>query len=108
MGWNIYAKEDILQANPIFEQKEEFPYPDDFVPNNIEEDGGFRWTYCKNMGRDTIAYIPNTILREAEKNIKEAYAQGDYETCYKLFDTALSFYPITGAEWRALKAQGIE
>lgn len=56
--------------------------------------------------RDTIAYIPNSVLREAETKIKAAYDQGDYTTCYSLFDKAFTFTPITGAEWEALKAEG--
>lgn len=56
--------------------------------------------------RDTIAYIPNSVLREAEMKIKAAYDQGDYATCYSLFDKAFTFMPITGAEWEALKAEG--
>lgn len=52
---------------------------------------------------DTIAYIPNRVLRAAAKIIKPAYDSGDYATCYKTFDEAFTFIPITGAEWRALK-----
>lgn len=52
---------------------------------------------------DTIAYIPNSVLRAAAKIIKPAFEAGDYATCYKTFDEAFIFIPITGAEWRALK-----
>jgi hypothetical protein len=52
---------------------------------------------------DTIAYIPNSVLRTAETAIKAAYAAKDIEACYNLFNTAYTFTPITGAEWRALK-----
>lgn len=54
---------------------------------------------------DTIAYIPNAELREAEALIKAAYKDGDNETVYRLFDEKFRFKAITGAEWRALKAQ---
>ena len=53
---------------------------------------------------DTIAYVPNSIIRIAETAIKSAYARKDYRECYRIFDTAFTFTPITGAEWRALKA----
>ncbi|MEG0807663.1 MAG: hypothetical protein RR410_04850 [Alistipes sp.] len=56
---------------------------------------------------DTIAYIPNSILRTAEVAIREAYAAKNYATVYKLFDTAFTFMPITGDEWRELKRQGL-
>lgn len=55
---------------------------------------------------DTIAYIPNSILEKAQREIEAAYEAEDYATCYKLFEDAYTFYPITGAEWRALKEAG--
>jgi hypothetical protein len=56
---------------------------------------------------DTIAYIPNSVLRNAEIAIKAAYEAKDIEACYTLFNTAYTFTPITGAEWRELKKQGL-
>lgn len=55
--------------------------------------------------KDTIAYLPNAVVAKAEKDIKAAYALEDYEACYTLFDQAFRFVPITGEEWRALKAE---
>lgn len=55
---------------------------------------------------DTIAYIPNGVLRAAKEIIKPAFDREDYATCYKVFDEAFTFIPITGAEWRALKDAG--
>lgn len=57
--------------------------------------------------RDTIAYIPNSILRTAEIAIRAAYEAKDIEACYTLFNTAYTFIPITGYEWRELKANGL-
>lgn len=54
---------------------------------------------------DTIAYIPNATLRAAQIAIKTAYDASNYEEVYNLFNTAMTFIPITGAEWRDLKAQ---
>lgn len=54
---------------------------------------------------DTIAYIPNAVLRTADAAIRSAYDKQDYTTCYQLFDKAFTFIPITGAEWRELKAR---
>lgn len=59
-----------------------------------------------NIPRDTIAYLPNAVMIEAEKKIRAAYDVENYEACYKLFEEAFVFYPITGAEWLALKAAG--
>ncbi len=55
---------------------------------------------------DTIAYIPNRVIRETGLKIKEAFGRGEYDECYRIFDSAYVFVPITGAEWRALKAEG--
>lgn len=56
--------------------------------------------------KDTIAYIPNATLRAAETAIRAAYEDKDIEACYTAFNTAYTFTPITGAEWRALKLAG--
>jgi hypothetical protein len=56
---------------------------------------------------DTIAYIPNSVLRSAETAIKAAYTAKDIDACFTLFNTAYTFTPITGAEWRELKRQGL-
>ncbi len=55
---------------------------------------------------DTIAYVPNSVLINAQQPIETAYDEGRYEDVYKMFDEAYTFRPITGAEWRELKAQG--
>ena len=55
---------------------------------------------------DTIAYIPNAVFQAAGAAIKAAYEDDNYAECYRLFDTAFTFIPITGAEWRELKAAG--
>lgn len=60
----------------------------------------------QNPVYDTIAYIPQSIIMAARTHIRTAYDQGDYRTVYDLFDHAFTFRATTGAEWRALKAQG--
>ena len=59
-----------------------------------------------SIRRDTIAYVPNSVIRAAEIAIKAAYNNNDYAECYRLMDTAFTYAPITGAEWRELRAQG--
>jgi len=56
--------------------------------------------------RDTLAYIPNATLRAAETVIKQAYESKNEQLVLNTFNTAFTFLPITGAEWRALKAAG--
>lgn len=58
--------------------------------------------------QDTIAYIPNATLREAETRIRAAFAAKDMEACYEIFNEAYKFVPITGEEWIALKAQNLQ
>lgn len=60
-----------------------------------------------NMVIDTIAYIPNSVMRAAEIAIKQAHANEDYEAVYNLFNDAFTFIPIHGYEWQALKAKGM-
>lgn len=57
---------------------------------------------------DTIAYVPNSVIRRAEVAIKTAFDAGDYDECMRLFEEAYVFIPITGPEWRALKEAGEE
>lgn len=57
---------------------------------------------------DTVAYIPNSVVRAARAKITEAFEAQDYEACYRLFDEAYVFIPTTGERWRAMKEAGIE
>lgn len=59
-----------------------------------------------NFISDTIAYIPNSVLRAAETSIRKAFADKNIDECYRIFNEAYTFVPITGAEWRALKTNG--
>lgn len=56
---------------------------------------------------DTIAYIPNRIISAARTAIKAAYDSEDYSECYRLFDNAFTFTPITGDEYKRLKADNL-
>ena len=58
--------------------------------------------------RDTLAYIPNATLRAAEVLIKQAYEAKDMQLILNTFNTAFTFIPITGAEYKALKAQNLQ
>ena len=54
---------------------------------------------------DTIAYVPNAQLIAAEPLVRAAFERGDYDECYRILEKAYSFIPITGAQWRKLKAE---
>lgn len=61
-----------------------------------------------NKDIDTIAYIPNSVLRKAESDIKSALANKDTAIVYSIFQNAFKFTPITGAEYRELKRQNLQ
>ena len=54
---------------------------------------------------DTIAYVPTAQLEAAEKLVRAAYDRGEYDRCYQILEKAYTFIPITGAQWRKLKAE---
>lgn len=67
--------------------------------------------YCRalpNNVRDTIAYTPNATMRKMELDIKASLAANDTIQAYEVFNNGMRFTPITGAEWRALKAQNLQ
>jgi len=64
--------------------------------------------FRSNKDIDTIAYIPNSVLRKAESDIKNALANKDTAIVYSIFQNAFKFTPITGAEYRALKKQNLQ
>lgn len=66
------------------------------------------YTGTLDLGRDTIGYIPNEVMKRNLKQLTELFEAGRYEDCYAMFDTAYYFIPITGAEYRALVASGTE
>jgi hypothetical protein len=58
--------------------------------------------------RDTLAYIPNATLRAAELIIKQAYEAKNEELILNTFNTAFTFIPISGAEYRELKKNKLQ
>ena len=70
---------------------------------------GYEKDYSGSIQRvseqDTVAYVPNAQLEKAEPLVRAAFAKGDYEACYKILEKAYTFIPITGAQWRKLKAE---
>lgn len=57
---------------------------------------------------DTIAYLPNTILRKAEQDIYKAYADSNFTEIYRIFNEGFKFKPITGKMWRELRKDSLQ
>lgn len=53
-------------------------------------------------------YIPNSVMEEAEREIKKAYSEGRYDDVYRLFHEAYTAIPCTEKEWLALKEKGLQ
>ena len=56
--------------------------------------------------KDTLAYIPNSVVLAAREQIYSLHAQGRYSEIYELFDNAYRFYPCTGEEYKQIIANG--
>lgn len=56
---------------------------------------------------DTLAYIPNAVLREARAKIEQAYRDSNFTEVYRLFDEALTYIPCTAKQYKELKAKGL-
>jgi hypothetical protein len=63
--------------------------------------------FKSNTDHDTIAYIPNAVIENARLNIKAALAAKDTASVYTIFNSAFTFIPITGSEYRELKRQNL-
>lgn len=62
--------------------------------------------YDARTPKEVVGYIPNSVMREAGRKIKEAYKAGNHEEVYRLMQEAFVAYPLTDAEYKALKAEG--
>lgn len=58
-----------------------------------------------NSKRDTIAYTPNSVMKQIQNDVRSALSNKDTTLAYKAFNS-WTFTPITGLEWRELKKQG--
>lgn len=62
--------------------------------------------YDSRTPKEVVGYIPNAVMHEAGRKIKEAYKAGNYDEVYRLMQEAFVAYPLTDAEYKALKAEG--
>lgn len=65
-------------------------------------DGDLLWA----QHLDTIGYIPNSIIENAQNRIMEAYEKEDWQGIYNIFNESFVFLPITGEEYRELEKAG--
>ena len=87
-----------IYSNYIITQKGEL------LPDFI--DGHDFIFYDARTPKEVVGYIPNAIMREAGRKIKEAYKAGNHEEVYRLMQEAFVAYPLTEAEYKTLKAEG--
>ena len=87
-----------IYSNYIITQKGEL------LPDFI--DGHDFIFYDGRTPKEVVGYIPNAIMREAGRKIKEAYKAGNHEEVYRLMQEAFVAYPLTDAEYKTLKAEG--
>lgn len=61
-----------------------------------------------DKNNDTIAYLPNAILRKAEQDIYKAYADSNFIEIYRIFNEGFKFKPITGKKWQELRKDSLQ
>lgn len=97
------SQRDTLSDHPALLMQSE-----DILSENGLETGwikGYNFVIL-DKNNDTIAYLPNAILRKAEQDIYKAYADSNFTEIYRIFNEGFKFKPINGKMWRELKAQG--
>lgn len=60
-----------------------------------------------SMKKDTLAYIPESVVRNARQKIEQAYADSNFTEVYRLFDEAFTYIPCTAKQYKELKAKGL-
>jgi len=59
------------------------------------------------LGWDTVAYIPNAQRNAAYEQIKALWDTENWDAIYEIFQNSYTFVPCTGAEYKALKEDGL-
>jgi len=69
---------------------------------------GYDMVICRGnfQKTDTIAYIPNSVVKNARDLILQALQDKDTAAVYGHFENAFRFIPITGPEYEILKNRG--
>jgi len=102
------AQRDLVNYRLMLGSTDIIRYGNELVPDFIEGKNFVLLRYHpETRSKDTIAYIPNSVMRRAEKLIKDAFNRNDYATCYAVMDSSFKFYPINGKLYRELKSKGL-
>lgn len=89
----FFQFEDVTFTVAKFEGKRVHPFETPLIP-------------IKQIEEDTVAYIPNSIIKKAQEDILQAIAEGDSEKAYQIMMDGFKFIPIKdGAEWRRLEGK---
>jgi hypothetical protein len=103
------GKDTISEETALLRYATDILHPDGyFIPDFLEAYDMVIEVFRTNDDIDTIAYIPNAVLREAEQKIRAAFELQDYDEVYNVLYIAFKFRFITGAEYRELKLQGLQ
>ena len=101
LGWIVTSEVHDVVLLAGYHEDESKGWTDAYKWFDLAEGGPF------SNKRDTIGYVPNSVVREAVADITEAFNLEDYDECMRLFEEAYTFKPITGAGYALLREQGL-
>lgn len=58
---------------------------------------------CNRAENDTLGYIPNSVIRSAQKDILDLWREGDIPAIYERFNESFYFIPCTAEEFKQIK-----
>jgi len=101
---NVFHEEAVTPRRGFGDHQRDFDTPAlKMAGTDIITQGGIFWrdfiygfdVYVTGSNRDTIAYIPNSILENARVLIREAFDDENYTEVYRLFNEAFTFFPLS-------------
>ena len=78
-----------------------------YVNLHTDEDGNYNGNGVKEW-LDTVGYIPNHVIEEAQIKILDLWKEGKVDEIYKTFQDAFYFIPCTGEEFKSIKDTTID
>lgn len=78
-----------------------------YVNLHTDEDGNYNGNGVKEW-LDTVGYIPNHVIEEAQVKILDLWKEGKVDEIYKTFQDAFYFIPCTGEEFKSIKDTTID
>lgn len=109
--WTFVGKDTISEPPALLRWATDILYDSDgFGHYTLTTDfiNGYDFVICRGNAqwRDTIAYIPNAVMRNARDLILSSLAAKDTSSVYVHFENAFRFIPITAQEYMELKGRG--